>query len=350
MILDEEYQQSTSEYQNAKIINASFGLQRSSGILDQESIEGIIRVAKDHVVVKSFGNTHGKPQEYLSTLTEIYQRSEFLEHAILVVNLTRDNLVHPTSNRPRDAWEYPAQILGQQWTNDEKQRVMDNTISALGSDVAGLDGPYMGPPRKFDVVSGTSVAVPTVTGALALVDGMGKQAGVELQAWELKWILLNSARKDTFIPGKDGRSGTFIVSPEQASRTLQELANRDSAVNSMTDAGKAQRILAALEKQFKESMSNKRPRIVFQHFDPGTYGVGFLDIRRLILLAERYIALRKETPQLFQGASLDQTLSTLRQNMAFADNESQIQAVQKIEDAFRKKRRLERSNTKFNKY
>ena len=124
----------------------------------------------------SLGNEHTEPEEFLMSLDkDIYSNKTFMENAVLVVSVDRNFAISSFSNRPEDVWKYDEEAGGSPWTDQKKQMVMENTISTLGADVVGLNGP-----GQFDTRSGTSYAAPAASGALALVQGMGEQVGIEL--------------------------------------------------------------------------------------------------------------------------------------------------------------------------
>jgi hypothetical protein len=260
---------------NIKIVNASFGYYKTKDRNEAlRKIEKIKDLSKDRVFVEAIGNEHEDVAKYNQYIdVELYHDEKFMENAVLVTNINQDFTLHDSSNRPQDAWEFPRQaknfwgrLFSSGDTDAQKKLIMDNTISALGADVLGFSGP-----ETFLKVTGTSFSAPTVSGALALIEGMGKKEKIELSAQELKGILLSSARQEAFIPAGGGFAGTYIVPVNTSEKALQRLR----ALNPSGGSG----------------------TLFYKRFDPAQYGRGFLDIRRMIMLAEVYFQTKKKWPK-----------------------------------------------------
>ena len=253
-----------------KIINASFSVADTTDNRER-FIQNMLEMATGRVYVQAFGNEHRHPEKFLSYSKGIHSNPQFLEKAILVVSVDRTFGVSSFSNRPRDVWEVPEASMSIPVIDDSvKQMIMDNTVSALGSAVVGFTNP--GEAEKSD---GTSFAAPTVSGALALVEGMAQQADIDLSAQELKGILLNSARQEIFISEDNGRNGIYLLPTDTSESVISDL-NRKAE-----EAHKAK----------------KTGNVVYKRFDPAQYGRGLLDIGRMTLLAKIYLEKRTRKVQ-----------------------------------------------------
>ena len=298
LIFQEQYLEDPA-LKDIKIVNASFSWEKSSKSSNLKKSEKIKRFSQNKLIIKSFGNEHGRPDEYKKLLNDLYADKDFLKNALLVVNIDRNSQVADSSNRPKDAWEYADTL----WTEEQKRQLMDNTMSALGTGVFGFIG--LG---EIEKSSGTSFSGPPFAGGLALVESMGKKEGVDLSAQELKGIALKSARKEAFIPGDDGHKGIFIVANDMP------------------------------EEEFKRLQKAAPAGVVYERFDPALYGCGFLDIRRMTVFAEAYIAQKKQDLGFVEKrveAIIKKRLESAERTMIAWDKKTSVESAGKIKQAYR---------------
>ena len=279
-IFDNQHQ---NDFKSIKIVNASFAWRKNKNSdQNQEKIEKTLEFIKNRVYVHAFGNEHKElAEEESRDLGDICILPDFLSNAILVVSVDRDSSLSDFSNRPQDTADY--------WhaSDKQKQKVMENTISALGDHIVGVNS--FG---EVGNVSGTSFAAPTVAGALALVEGMGKTAGIELDALELKGVLLNSARQEAFIPKGNYEGYSDFYLPKVSYKYGQQGTMISDALYEQVKRESLQDKSGANPSVFKDEV--QKNGIIYKPFDPTQYGRGFLDIRRVMKLAKLYMIQKKK--------------------------------------------------------
>ena len=280
---------------NKKLINWSGSLYANNESIFQ--YQGIINHSpSDTLIVKSLGNNRDDPEKRLLFMDQWSIPELFMKKSLFVVNLSRDNVPHESSDLPdrqMDGKGLKGTYLLESGLRQEFSfplpqadalKFQSMALSAIGSDVLSPIGRDQGK-IEWGRCTGTSMAAPQVTGVAALLE----EAFPMLLMSEIKEALLYSARKEFTVPNETGGRTIYYYDPLTTGLSVAR-------------AG-----------QFKTINQKRNPDFEYRPFPPDVYGQGILDAERAFLCAQiiamvRYGAKPTWLEKHFKNNLLAQTL------------------------------------------
>ncbi|MBP6952328.1 MAG: S8 family serine peptidase [Alphaproteobacteria bacterium] len=216
----------------------------------KERLQENIQLFQGKLHIKSFGNGYNDKNWRYEALPSLVTEDAFLKDSILVMNITRENKLASSSNRPDQTLKEIIQTImkeggieGPKAIDHHLRKVQESSLSALGTNVWST-----GSQDQYEWYSGTSMAAPMVTGVAALIEGEHPDFSIG----EIRECLLNSANRE-FVIGS-GKNAVHVVDlPQEEVNLLNEM-----------DVG-SQKYIA---------------------FDPSQYGKGILDADAALKYAE----------------------------------------------------------------
>lgn len=185
----------------------------------QAQLHKYVKLFQGKLRILSFGNFYRQEEWRHYALPSLVTEDTFLSQTILVINITRENRLFPSSNRPDETLkELMQDVMEKGGTQDARvidqqlRKVQEASLCAVGTHVWSA-----GAHNSYEWHTGTSMAAPMVTGVAALIEGEHP----DFCANDIRECLLYAAKR-TFVIG-EGESAIHVVDlPQDQIQRLRE--------------------------------------------------------------------------------------------------------------------------------
>jgi len=189
----------------------------------QEQLHKYVKLFQGKLRILSFGNLYEQEEWRYYALPSLVTEDTFLNQTILVINVTRENRLFPSSNRPDETLKELMQdvmekggIQDTRVIDQQLGKVQEASLCAVGTHVWSASAH-----SSYEWHTGTSMAAPMVTGVAALIEGEHP----DFCANDIRECLLYSAKR-TFVIG-EGESAVHVVDlPQDQIQRLREEERR----------------------------------------------------------------------------------------------------------------------------